>query len=345
MKTLIIDGNNLAMRTWHSNKDMCNANGEGTGIMFGVYRNIVKLLKNLKDVSRLIVCWDGGRDFRNKLYNDNKYQFTDLDKYCAIGKNYTEKIGLGYKGTRQKQDGMEDAYKQIDVTIEFLEAMGIANVKIKGLEADDLMYYFARRYSPAIMSSGDSDFLQCASNSITIAMQASPSLRKKLKGTEYEDRELLFTKENFASMHELITRVKDEKKALPLPKESFLYYKACIGDTSDNIPGISGVGEGTLNKELKKYHCNFLQMLEDPKSKLGKKIQKQMKLFKFSLSAMSLPYAYKQLKEGIEKELPDTIDTKLPHDIKKVKEMAIKYELNTFLQKFDENVDMFYKVR
>lgn len=133
-----------------------------------------------------------------------------------------------YKGTRKPMP--EELQEQIPVLKEVLAAMGIHVVTLEGYEADDILGTLARRSGEKNMEvtilSGDRDLLQLATDRVKIRMP------KTSRGhTTIEDY--------------LADQVKEKYQVTP---PQIIELKALMGDSSDNIPGIPGVGEKTATK-------------------------------------------------------------------------------------------------
>lgn len=138
-----------------------------------------------------------------------------------------------YKGTRK---GMpEELKEQVPLMQEVLKSMGVVIVTKEGYEADDILGTIAVNCEKAGMEvtvvSGDRDLLQLATDHILIRI---PKTRMgKTTMEDYHTAEVL------------------EKYQLA-PKQ-IIDLKALMGDASDNIPGIPGVGEKTATKILLEY--------------------------------------------------------------------------------------------
>lgn len=138
-----------------------------------------------------------------------------------------------YKGTRK---GMpEELREQVPVMKEVLKAMNVAVIEKPGFEADDVLGTLATQaekegYQVSLVS-GDRDLLQLASNKIKIRIP-----KTKRTGTEIEDY--------------LEKDVEEKYKVSP---KQFIDLKGLMGDSSDNIPGIPGVGEKTAGKLIGQY--------------------------------------------------------------------------------------------
>ncbi|MCI8584551.1 MAG: DNA polymerase I [Lachnospiraceae bacterium] len=128
-----------------------------------------------------------------------------------------------YKGTRK---GMPDELReQVPVLKELLQAMDIPLLMKEGYEADDLLGTVARRSEEkgldTVIVSGDRDLLQIATDKIMIRM---PKTRKGV--TEIE---------NYYA--------EDVLRTYQVTPTQIIELKALMGDSSDNIPGVPGIGE------------------------------------------------------------------------------------------------------
>lgn len=138
-----------------------------------------------------------------------------------------------YKGTRKPMS--DELREQVPVMKEVLVAMGVTIVEKPGYEADDLLGTIARHAEAEGMEvslvSGDRDLLQLATEHIKIRIP-----KTKSTGTEVED---YFAEDVFA-------------KYQVTPKQ-FIDVKALMGDSSDNIPGVPGIGEKTATNLIVAY--------------------------------------------------------------------------------------------
>lgn len=138
-----------------------------------------------------------------------------------------------YKGTRK---GMPDELReQVPLIQEVLKAMGVRMVMKAGLEADDILGTIAKIAEKEEMEvslvSGDRDLLQLASDKIKIRIP-----KTKRGGTEIEDY-----------------HTQDVVEKYGLQPAQIIDLKGLMGDSSDNIPGVPGIGEKTAVKILTAY--------------------------------------------------------------------------------------------
>lgn len=146
---------------------------------------------------------------------------------------FRHKIFDAYKGTRK---GMpSELVEQVPLMREMLTAMGVKTVSMGGYEADDLLGTLARRSEAQGMDvtilSGDRDLLQLATEKVLIRLPKTS--RGKTTIEDFHTKEVI------------------EKYQVTPPQ--IIELKALMGDSSDNIPGIPGVGEKTATKLIVQY--------------------------------------------------------------------------------------------
>ncbi|MBO7710711.1 MAG: DNA polymerase I [Lachnospiraceae bacterium] len=138
-----------------------------------------------------------------------------------------------YKGTRKPMP--DELREQIPVIKELLEAMGICMIMLEGYEADDLIGTVSRMAEEQGMQvcvlSGDRDLLQLSSDTTMIRVP-----KTKRTGTEIENY-----------------HTADVIEKYQVTPAQIIDLKGLMGDSSDNIPGIPGVGEKTATKIIVEY--------------------------------------------------------------------------------------------
>lgn len=147
---------------------------------------------------------------------------------------FRHKMYEEYKGTRNKMP--EELVMQLPIIREVLDKMNIRYLEQDGIEADDILgslanYAEKEGYEVSVLS-GDRDLLQLATDKTKILIPST-----KAKKTE--------TKEYFA---------KDVFAEYEVTPAEFIELKGLMGDKSDNIPGIAGVGIKTATDLIKEYH-------------------------------------------------------------------------------------------
>ncbi len=159
----------------------------------------------------------------------------DQPDYLAVsfdvGLTFRHERYAAYKATREKMP--DDLRRQIERLNEMVAAFNIPIFTAEGYEADDVLGTVARRAAAEGVSvkiiTGDRDLLQLADKHITINLAGQ-------KLAEAED----FGPEEVKAKYGLTPKV-------------YIDFKALVGDKSDNIPGVAGVGEKTATELLQKY--------------------------------------------------------------------------------------------
>ncbi|MCK9325302.1 MAG: hypothetical protein M0P69_07375 [Bacteroidales bacterium] len=207
--------------------------------------------------------------FRYMTMAMNRFGTMDILFCWDSPSSYRKKILPGYKGSRNKKKTMEEikeleiVYKQFDILrTEILPFMGWKNHAMQeGYEADDLIAKHIKDNPDkqfAIVS-GDEDLLQCLSKNVCVF--------RPLK------HKPLYTLEN----------LEEEHACTP---DTWRKAKALAGCSSDEVPGIAGVGEATAIK----YFNGWLS----PTFKKYELIQKErVKTLKRNLPIVTLPFSHK----------------------------------------------------
>ena len=185
----------------------------------------------------------------NKIINEEKptYIMVAFDK----GKTFRHAKYVDYKGGRMETP--DELKMQIPYSRKLLEAMGIKYYEIDNYEADDIIGTFARycdldKNFDATIISSDHDLLQLISDAVEM---------KLLKSKDY----IRYNKKTFFDEYGIEpARVVD--------------LKALQGDSSDNIPGVKGIGEKTALKLLQDYKT--LDGVYENVSALSTKMQEKL---------------------------------------------------------------------
>ena len=165
---------------------------------------------------------------------------------------FRHKMFKDYKGTRSKMP--EELREQVPVLKDVLRAMGVNLAEKEGYEADDVLGTLARQNEAAgldvVILSGDRDILQLATEHTMIRIP-----KTKKGGT---------TIENYLAC--------DVKASMGVTPTEFIDVKALMGDSSDNIPGVPGIGVKTATKLITDYGSilgcrEHLSELKPPRAK------------------------------------------------------------------------------
>ncbi|EMI5490540.1 DNA polymerase I [Providencia stuartii] len=139
--------------------------------------------------------------------------------FDAKGKTFRDELFESYKSHRPPMP--DDLREQIAPLHEMVEAMGLPLLVVSGVEADDVIGTLARQASqkgiPVLISTGDKDMAQLVEPNITLINTMTNTI---LGPQEVEDK-------------------------YGVPPELIIDFLALMGDSSDNIPGVPGVGEKT----------------------------------------------------------------------------------------------------
>lgn len=180
--------------------------------------------------------------YTNAIYGFLAILFKELEdlkpEYIAVAfdlkaPTHRHKMFEGYKATRH---GMpEELAEQMPVIKEILRDMNITIIEKEGFEADDILGTMSKNAEDVGINttilSGDRDTFQLASDRITIRIP-----RTKAGKTEEDDYDKAKIKETYG-----------------VEPKQLIQVKGLMGDTSDNIPGVPGVGEKTALKLIQEY--------------------------------------------------------------------------------------------
>ena len=152
--------------------------------------------------------------------------------YLAVafdtGKTFRDDIFPEYKGTRAKMP--DDLRVQIERIRQVVDAFNIPRLEMEGFEADDVLgsvaHWAATQGLGVKIITGDRDLLQLVNPRIIVYLAG-------------DDQNYITPEDVLAKLH--------------VRPEQVVDYKALVGDKSDNIPGVAGVGEKTTEALLAKY--------------------------------------------------------------------------------------------
>lgn len=178
--------------------------------------------------------------YTNGVYGFLSMYYRIVDQYapdyvCVAfdrsGPTFREEDYAAYKGNRQETPSELSA--QFGILKDVLDSMGVVHLDLDGYEADDICGTLGRVFSQeghqVILFTGDRDFLQLVG----------------------ENRQVVLTKKGISEIIEYDTqRILDEYGIQP---QQFIDVKGLMGDASDNIPGIPGIGEKTALKLIREY--------------------------------------------------------------------------------------------
>ncbi len=171
-------------------------------------------------------------------------------EYLAVafdtGKTFRDTIYPAYKATRAKMP--DDLRAQIERIKQLVDAFNIPRLELENYEADDILGTIARQAEEKGLGvkiiTGDKDLLQLVTGRIIVNLPGG----KMADAKDYTP--------------------KDVEAFLGVRPDQVVDYKALVGDKSDNIPGVAGIGEKTATALLQTY-----QTLDEVYANLGKLAQ------------------------------------------------------------------------
>lgn len=214
-RVFLLDGHGLAYRAFYAmiSRPLRTSSGENTSVPYGVTRLILKLL-NEHNPDYLGFVFDSGREtFRHEIYE-------------------------AYKATRQKMDETDaDEFRRaMGRVMQILEALRIPAFSVEGYEADDVIGALAKqaveRGLEAVIVSGDTDFYQLIGPGTSV-IEPGRGGRAVIE-PQWVDAEAA-------------------TERMGVPPHEVIDYLALVGDPSDNIPGVRGIGPKTAEALLKRF--------------------------------------------------------------------------------------------
>lgn len=185
-----------------------NTQGTHIGGLVGFLRSMVYVI-NLIKPTRVICVFDGEGNTTNR-----KNLYSDYK-----GNRKIKRI-TNWSSFDTLEEESSSISQQLLRLIDYLKHLPVNISVIDKLEADDIIGYLAPKFNQSVILSVDKDFLQLCSNKV----QVYSPIRKKFYGPK---------------------EVFDEYGLWP---QNFINYKVLLGDTSDNLPGVKGLGPKKLFK-------------------------------------------------------------------------------------------------
>ena len=178
------------------------------------------------------------------------------------GKTHRHEIYDDYKGTRKETP--VELKEQFPYMKEYLKALGVYAYEQEGIEADDIIGYVVKNHKDEFdeitIYSNDHDLIQLLEDNVRQLIS-----RKGLKEIDYFTNKSVVEKLGFRA-------------------NQVIDFKGLVGDTSDNIPGIPGVGEKTAVKLLQEFESleGIYRNIDEIKGKLKEKLIEHHDIAKFS---------------------------------------------------------------
>lgn len=233
---------------------------------------------------------------------------------------FRHEMYAAYKGTRKPMP--EELYEQMPVLKQILKAMNIQIIEKAGYEADDILGTIAKQAEREgfIISliSGDRDLLQLANETIQIRIP-----KTKRGKTEVEDYHT--------------TEVIEKYGVTP---EQIIDLKGLMGDSSDNIPGVPGIGEKTAAKIIQAFHT--VENAYEHRAEITPKKARESLEEHYDLATLSKKLATIKLDCSIEYQLSDARIEELytQEAYQFIKELEFKSFFSRFEHKAEQNMEM-----
>ena len=210
---LIVDSMNTFIRSF-AMLQAINPQGHHTGGLVGFLRSLGFLARTI-DPTRIICVFDGQASSSSRKSINPEYKATRNIKRITNWEIFDD-----------KDDEFQSMTMQMGRLVEYLQCLPVTLISIDKIEADDTISYLAQKFAAnnkkVTIVSSDKDFLQIVDENIEVY---SP-IKKKTYGKK---------------------EVQEELGMIP---ENYLIMKALLGDNSDNLTGIKGLGPKTLLKEF-----------------------------------------------------------------------------------------------
>ena len=169
-----------------------------------------------------------------KLINEEKPDFV-CGAFDLKAPTFRHKMYGEYKAGRKPMP--DDLKVQMPYAREILSAMGVPVLEIEGYEADDIIGTVSaicdRENIKCLIATGDKDDLQLVSDNTNVILTVS----------------------RMGKSETVCYGIKEVKEKYNVTPTEFIDVKALMGDPSDNIPGVAGIGEKTATKLIAEHHC------------------------------------------------------------------------------------------
>ena len=226
--------------------------------------------------------------------------------FDAPGKTFRSELFEQYKAHRPPTP--EDLVQQIKPLHDTVQALGLPLLCVSGVEADDVIGTLAIQAAeadlPVLIVTGDKDMAQLVNQRINI----------------------------LDTMKNITLDSAGVSKKFGVPPENIIDYLALMGDSSDNIPGVPGVGAKTAAKWLAEFGsiANLLEQAENIKGKVGENLRNNLDTLALSQRLATIDCEL-ELTHSIEQLAPQAPDTD------KLRTLYQRYEFKNWLRQLNEN--------
>lgn len=290
-RVLLIDSLNNFLRNFVMINHM-NVHGNHIGGLSGFLKSMGYAIREIKP-TRVILVFDGQGGSTTKRYIYPEYK---ANRKITKISNWD-----GYESVQEESDAIMNQALRL---IAYLKCLPVDILSVDKIEADDVIGYITKTldYKEAYIMSTDKDYLQLVNEKVTVY---SP------------------TKKKYYTPHEVI-------QEYSIPPHNFLTRKIVLGDSSDNVPGVTGIGDKTLLKLYPELSSNRVVELSEIISKAEENLGKYSKIAQFKHQL----YLNKQLMDLSSQDIPswckDQINNVLANP-------NIHLDKNTFINLYTED--------
>lgn len=300
---LIFDGNATAYRA-NIVTELCTKQGFRTSAIMGTLNITHSTAETVKKeynlpIKEIVYAWDKGHSPRRTKL---------YPQYKAHRKQ---------SWTPEDEQWHQELYQQIDILNENFPNLGIKSLAKKGWEGDDLIWGF-----------------------INVIEKDFPEDLVVIASTDEDFHQLLDTRVHiYSPIKKVFLNPSNYLEIKGIAPESFMTYKILQGDSSDNIPGIPGIGEKTAKSLVNTYKT--LDILLDHREELSHS-KRTAKIFTVEgLKILDRNNQLINLKEYVDLqpvlgEIRQLVDSPVTIDLKAVKQFFTTYQLVSLLVKFRE---------
>ncbi|MDR0502565.1 MAG: DNA polymerase I [Treponema sp.] len=270
----LIDAYGLIYRSYFAflSHPLKNNSGRNVSALFGFSRTIVSLLNYGAPAA----------DKDGKLLNKPEIPLRLAAIFDSRTPTFRHRMYPEYKANRQKAP--DDLHEQVPLVEEFLAALGVKSVKAEGFEADDIIAALAEKCRgekrQCYILSSDKDLLQLVGDGIF-----------ELRPAKVNRTESASAGGASGPAWELIGP--DEVKAeWGIEHDKILDLLSLTGDSSDNVPGVKGIGDKTAVKLMTRYGSldSIYKNIAAIEGSTGKKLSEGKDSAYFSQSLIRLRY-------------------------------------------------------
>lgn len=229
-RALLIDANYMLNRCLHV-KDLASlqdSKGRLTGGVYGVLNTLNVALSRAPGTTKVVAVFDGGRSRR-------RLALFPPDPETKTGYKATRGIlpDMTPEEVAEKKQMMAAIESSTEILVKILYAAGVHVVRWPEREADDVIALLSRNltgFDQIVVASDDWDYAQLVTERVCVYRPLS---------------------DYFLSMHNFIEKV-------GVPVDWATVKKGCEGDSSDNIPGVRGVGPKTVAAAVEGYAASVI---------------------------------------------------------------------------------------